>query len=249
MKEGDMGKKVIVTGGSRGIGAAIVETFAREGHKIVFNFNNNREKAEALVNSIVGSGGKAAAFQADLTDFDSAGAFIAKAKEFLGDVDILVNNAGITRDKSLFIMPKEDWDSVISTNLTGCFNTTRHLIGYFYKYKRGCIVNISSVSGHLGIAGQTNYCASKAGIIGFTKALAKEAAKLGIPVNCVAPGYIDTEMTRSIPEKHIEEIKNMIPMKRMGTVQEVADLVLFLASDKARYITGQVFTIDGGLSA
>jgi 3-oxoacyl-[acyl-carrier protein] reductase len=125
----------------------------------------------------------------------------------------------------------------------------RNIIGYFYKNKRGCIVNITSVSGLTGIAGQTNYCASKSGIIGFTRALAKESAKLGIPVNCVAPGYVDTEMTRAIPEKHIEEINAMIPMKRMGTVQEVADLVSFLASEKARYITGQVFAIDGGLTA
>jgi 3-oxoacyl-[acyl-carrier protein] reductase len=146
-------------------------------------------------------------------------------------------------------VPQQDWDAVINTNLTGYFNITRQLIGYFFKNKRGCVINITSVSGLVGINGQTNYCASKAGIIGFTRALAKEAAKLGIPVNCIAPGYIDTEMTRSMPEKHLEEIKNMIPMRRMGTAQEVADLVSFLSSEKARYMTGQVFTIDGGLTA
>ena len=198
---------------------------------------------------ITANGGKAVAFQADISDFESAGVFVNNAREYLTDVDLLVNNAGITRDKSLFIMQPQEWDEVIKTNLTGYFNVTRQLVGYFFKNKRGCIINITSVSGLVGIPGQTNYCASKAGIIGFSRALAKEAAKLGIPVNCVAPGYIDTEMTSSIPEKHLEEIRKMIPMRRMGTIQEVADLVSFLASEKARYITGQVFTIDGGLTA
>lgn len=244
-----MSKKAIITGGSRGIGATIVETLVRDGYDVAFSYLSNKESAEQIVRKITDNGGKAAAFQADTSNYESAGAFVNQAKEFLTDVDVLVNNAGITRDKSLFIMQKDEWDSVINTNLTGYFNVTRQLVGYFFKNKKGCIINVTSVSGLVGIAGQTNYCASKAGIIGFTKALAKEGAKLGIPVNCVAPGYIDTEMTRSIPEKHIEEIKAMIPMRRMGSAQEVADLVCFLSSDKARYITGQVFTIDGGLTA
>jgi 3-oxoacyl-[acyl-carrier protein] reductase len=243
-----LSKKAIVTGGSRGIGAAIVETLVSEGFEVAFSYLSNKDKADAIVASIVEKGGKASAFQADISNFESAAAFVNAAREYLTDVDLLVNNAGITKDKSLFIMQPEEWNSVINTNLTGYFNVTRNLIGYFFKNKRGCIVNITSVSGSVGIGGQTNYCASKAGIIGFTRALSKEAAKLGIPVNCVAPGYIDTEMTNAIPEKHLEEIKQMIPMRRMGTAREVADMVAFLASDKARYITGQVFTIDGGLT-
>ncbi len=243
-----MSKKAIVTGGSRGIGASIVETLCQSGFEVAFSYLSNKEKADSLVKSIAENGGKAAAFQADISDFESASRFVADAREYLNDVDVLVNNAGIAKDKSLFIMQPDEWNNVIDTNLTGCFNVTRNIIGYFFKNKRGCVVNITSVSGQVGIAGQTNYCASKAGVIGFTRALSKEAAKLGIPVNCVAPGYIDTEMTQAIPEKHLEEIKKMIPMRRMGTAKEVAEIVAFLASDKARYITGQVFTIDGGLT-
>ena len=245
-----MSRKAIVTGGSRGIGAAIVTALCDEGFEVAFSYNARREKADGVVAACAEKGGRAAAFQADLRQFAAATGFIDQAKEFLGgEVDLLVNNAGITRDRSLFIMGEQDWHDVIDTNLNGYFNATRNLIGYFYKNKRGCIINITSVSGLTGIAGQTNYCASKAGIIGFTRALARESAKLGIPVNCVAPGYVATEMTQAIPEKHIEEIRKMIPMQRMGTAKEVADLVVFLASGKARYITGQVFTIDGGLTA
>jgi 3-oxoacyl-[acyl-carrier protein] reductase len=243
-----LSKKAIVTGGSRGIGASIVETLCQNGFEVAFSYLSNKEKADSLIKSIAENGGKAVAFQADISDFESASRFVADAREYLNEVDVLVNNAGITKDKSLFIMQPDEWNNVISTNLTGCFNVTRNIIGYFFKNKRGCVINIASVSGQVGIAGQTNYCASKAGIIGFTRALSKEAAKLGIPVNCVAPGYIDTEMTQAIPEKHLEEIRKMIPMRRMGTAKEVAEIVAFLASDKARYITGQVFTIDGGLT-
>lgn len=243
-----MNRKAIVTGGSRGIGAAIVETLANEGYDVAFSYVSNKDKADAIVSALSSKGVKTAAFQADIASFESAQAFVNNAKEFLGDVDVLVNNAGITRDKTLFMMQPEEWDAVINTNLTGYFNVTRNIVGYFLKNKRGCVVNITSVSGLVGIAGQTNYCASKAGIIGFTRALAKEAARAGIPVNCVAPGFVDTEMTQAIPEKHLDEINKMIPMRRMGKAQEIADLVSFLVSEKAKYITGQVFTIDGGLT-
>jgi len=244
-----MGKKVIVTGGSRGIGEAIVRTLAAEGHDIAFSYNTGKEQSERIVADVAAAGGRAVAIRADLADFNQAAAFVAQAKEALVDPDVLINNAGITRDKSLFIMPPEEWNAVIGTNLGGCFNVTRNLIGYFMKNKKGCVVNVTSVSGLTGLPGQTNYCASKAAIIGFTRALAKETAKLGIPVNAVAPGFIDTDMTAKMNPQHVETVKKQIPMQRLGTAREVADLVSFLVSDKARYITGQVFVIDGGMTA
>lgn len=244
-----MNKKAIITGGSRGIGAAIVSTLAGNGFDVVFNYKNDAAAAQATVNALSESGSLVKAFKADVGEYSDATAFINQAKETLGEVDLLVNNAGITRDRPLFFMSENDWKSVIDTNLNGIFNITRNLMAYFMKNKRGAVISISSIAGLKGVAGQTNYCASKSAVIGFTRALAKEAAKVGIPVNCIAPGYMDTDMTRAIPQKHIEELKEMIPMKRLGNAQEIADLVLFLASDKARYITGQVISVDGGLSA
>jgi 3-oxoacyl-[acyl-carrier protein] reductase len=245
-----MSKGVIVTGGSRGIGKAIVEKLAGEGHKVAFSYLRNQDRANELMDALAKKGFSVQAFQADCADFDQSARFIASAREFLEDnVDALVNNAGITRDKMLFIMPREDWQDVINTNLNGYFNITRNLIGYFMKNKRGAIVNMTSVSGFVGLPGQTNYAASKAAIIGFTQSLSKEVARLGIPVNSVAPGFIETDMTRQMNEKHLVEIKKRIPMQRFGSAEEVANLVSFLISDQARYITGQVFTIDGGMTA
>ncbi|MFP4417793.1 MAG: 3-oxoacyl-[acyl-carrier-protein] reductase [Chitinivibrionales bacterium] len=244
-----MAKNIIVTGGSRGIGKAIVTKLVSQGCRVAFNYRSNKELADELVESLDPSAEKLRAFEADLSDADQAKGFVDRAREFLKDVDGLVNNAGITRDKMLFLMSPEEWDSVLNTNLNGYFNVTRNLIVQFMKNKKGSIVNITSVSGLVGMAGQTNYCASKAGIIGFTRALAKETAKLGIPVNCVAPGFIETDMTGKINPKHLEELTKMIPMQRLGRAEEVAEVVSFLLRGKATYITGQVFTIDGGMTA
>jgi 3-oxoacyl-[acyl-carrier protein] reductase len=245
------GKKAIVTGGTRGIGRAIVETLAANGYDVAFNYLSNEQMAAEIVSSInAKSSGKAFAFRADITDFAEAAGFISSAKEALGgDVDALVNNAGITRDKSLFIMPEADWDAVLNTNLKGYFNVTRNIVGYFMKLKKGTIVNVTSVSGMVGMPGQTNYCASKAGIIGFTRALAKEIAKLAIPVNCVAPGFIETDMTARLDPEHLKEVTKQVPMRRLGTAAEVAELVAWLVCRAPRYITGQTFVIDGGLTA
>jgi 3-oxoacyl-[acyl-carrier protein] reductase len=243
------GKNIVVTGGSKGIGKAIVETLAAEGNRVAFSYKSGKEASIQLADRLSKEGSFVWAFQADVSDAAQVEEFISFAKAKLGDIDVLVNNAGITRDKSLFIMPKEDWDDVIATNLTGYYNMTRALIGYFMKSKKGCVVNISSVGGFTGVGGQTNYCASKAGIIGFTKALAREVAKTGVRAVCVAPGFIETDMTAKMNEKHLEEIKRTVPLGRLGSAREVADLVSFLISDKARYITGSIFTIDGGLSA
>jgi 3-oxoacyl-[acyl-carrier protein] reductase len=243
------GKNIIVTGGSKGIGKAIVETLAGEGNRLVFSYKSGKDASLQLADRLSKDGSFVWAFQADVSDAAQVDSLVAFAKEKLGDVDVLVNNAGITRDKSLFIMPREDWDDVIATNLTGYFNTTRALIGHFMKNKKGCVINVSSVGGIMGTGGQTNYCASKAGIIGFTKALSREVAKTGVRVVCVAPGFIETDMTAKMNEKQLEDVKKTVPMARLGNVGEVADLVSFLISDKARYITGSVITIDGGLSA
>lgn len=243
-------KKIIVTGGSRGIGRSIVEKLAANGNDVAFNYLSNESMAAEIVASVEKTGRKAFAFRADLSDFNSAAEFVAASKEALGgDLDALVNNAGITRDKSLFIMPEADWDAVINTNLKGYFNVTRNIIGYFMKNKKGRVVNVTSVSGLVGMPGQTNYCASKAGIIGFTKALAKEIAKLSIPVNCVAPGFIETDMTAKIDPDHLKEVTKQVPMRRLGTSDEVAELVAWLIQGAPLYMTGQTFVIDGGLTA
>lgn len=248
MEELLQGRVALVTGSGRGIGKAIALKLASSGSDVII-CDIDEEGATSTSSEIAEKGRKSAIFTVDVSDFEKAKEMAEKVLADFEKVDILINNAGITRDRNLFLMPKEDWDSVLTVNLSGYFNVTRNFITHFLKNRRGNIVNIASVSGLIGLAGQTNYCASKAGIIGFTRALSKECGRAGVPVNCIAPGYIETEMTKKLNEKQLDEIKKVVPMRRLGTVNEVADLVLFLVSGKANYITGQVFTIDGGLTA
>jgi len=237
----------LVTGGTRGIGRAIVLAVCGEGADCAFTYSKNRATAESLAEEVRQIGRKALSFQLDVRDFDGAKTLIEEIKKEFGRLDILVNNAGITKDKSLMMMNKEDWSDVIDTNLTGVFNTTRACIITFLKQKNGNIVNMSSVSGIHPLPGQVNYAAAKAGVIGFTKSLAKEVAPYNIRVNAVAPGFIETEMTAELGDKSWKKFVNMIPLHRFGTSDEVAKAVLFLLSDESQYITGQVLQLDGGL--
>jgi len=240
-------KVAIVTGGTRGIGRAIVLAVCEEGADCAFTYSRDRNAAEALAQEVRRIGRRALPVQLDVRDFEGAKALVEQVKQVFGRLDILVNNAGITKDKSLMMMNKEDWTDVIDTNLTGVFNTTRACIITFLKQKSGNIVNISSVSGIHPLPGQVNYAAAKAGVIGFTKSLAKEVAPYNIRVNAVAPGFIDTEMTAAFGEKTREKFLNMIPLRRFGTAEEVAKTVLFLLGDESQYLTGQAVQLDGGL--
>ncbi|MFC7440514.1 3-oxoacyl-[acyl-carrier-protein] reductase [Laceyella putida] len=239
---------VLVTGGARGIGRGIVEDLASRGIKVTFLYRGSQELAERLVAGLHEQGGDVSAYPCDVRRSDAVKEAIATILDREGPVDGLVNNAGITRDALLFMMKDENWADVIETNLYGVYHVTRHLISHFLRRKQGRVVNITSVAGLVGIMGQTNYCASKAGIIGFTKSLALEVAKQGITVNAVAPGYIDTEMVANLPEAKREELLKRVPMGRIGTVRDVAGVVRFLLGDESRYMTGQVITLDGGLT-
>ncbi|MCU0651956.1 MAG: 3-oxoacyl-[acyl-carrier-protein] reductase [Candidatus Omnitrophica bacterium] len=241
-------KVAVVTGGTRGIGRAIVMMLVREGAHVAFTYLKSSSDAEALVKEAAESGGKIKAFQMDVRDFEKAKELIEKVKEEFGKLDILVNNAGITKDKALMMMAKVDWQDVIDTNLGGLFNLTRNAIVTFLKQKSGNIVNISSVSGIIGLSRQTNYAASKAGIIGFTKALAREVGAYNIRVNAVAPGFIETDMVATLKEEYKAEIKKRIPLERFGSAEDVAAAVKFLLSEKAAYITGQTLVVDGGMA-
>ena len=241
------GKVALVTGGSRGIGRAILLALCREGAECMFSYTRNQELAESLVKELQGMGRHALSVQLDVRDFEGAKHLVERTKAAFGKIDILVNNAGITRDKSLMMMTRDDWAEVIDTDLTGVFNTTRASIITFLKQKNGNIVNVSSMSGIHPLPGQVNYAAAKAGVIGFTKSLAKEVAPYNIRVNAVAPGFVSSDMTASLNENYRKRLNEMIPAGRFGTPEEVAEVVLFLLSDESKYITGEVIQIDGGL--
>ena len=218
------------------------------GAAVILNYNGSKEKAESAAEEIRAAGGKAEIYQCNVSDFEACGAMIQDLIKQYGKIDILVNNAGITRDGLLMKMSEEDFDAVLGTNLKGAFNTIRHMSRYFLKQKCGKIINISSVSGILGNAGQANYSASKAGVIGLTKSVARELASRGINVNAIAPGFIATDMVEAMTEDAKAKMTDAIPLKRIGTTKDIANMAVFLASDASDYITGQVFAVDGGMS-
>ncbi|MFW5889055.1 MAG: 3-oxoacyl-[acyl-carrier-protein] reductase [Bacillota bacterium] len=240
-------KTILITGGSRGIGKAIVLEFAKAGANIIINYVNSKDKAEAVAKAAIKLGGNAQVIQANIAVFDEAKKLVDQATETFGQIDVLINNSGITKDNLMLRMNEDDFDQVIDVNLKGTWNMCKHLTRNFLKNKSGSIINISSVLGIIGNAGQANYVASKAGIIGLTKALAKEFASRNIRVNAIAPGFIETEMTEKIPENIKENYLKQIPLNRPGKPEDIANLCLFLASDKATYITGQVINVNGGM--
>ncbi|HEY8891653.1 MAG TPA: 3-oxoacyl-[acyl-carrier-protein] reductase [Clostridium sp.] len=241
------GKTAVVTGASRGIGRAIALKLAKLGVNIVVNYRKSQDAVVEVVKEIEALGVKALAVQADISSYDDVGNMMKKCMEEFGSIDILVNNAGITKDGLLMRMKEEDFDSVININLKGAFNCTKHVSSIMLKQRCGRVINISSVTGITGNAGQVNYSSAKAGIIGMTKSVAREFASRGVTCNAVAPGYIQTDMTNALPEKVKESIMNTIPLKRLGTAEDVANVVAFLASEEAAYITGQVINVDGGM--
>ena len=242
-----MNKVAFITGGTRGIGKQIAITLANEGYDIAINYRQENKELEETRNEIKKNNVKCLAVKGNIAKFEDTKSMATKIIEEFGKIDILVNNAGITKDMLLMRMKPEDFKNVIDVNLIGTFNVTKNVIPYMMKRREGKIINISSVVGISGNAGQTNYAASKAGIIGFTKSLAKEVASRNITVNAVAPGFIETQMTAVLKENIKEEIAKKIPLKRMGTTQDVANVVKFLASSDSSYITGQVIHVDGGM--
>ena len=241
------GKVALVTGAGRGIGRQIALTLAKNGAAVIVNYNGSKESAEAVAAEITAAGGTAEAIQCNVADFAASEVFVKQVLEKYQKVDILVNNAGVTRDNLIMRMTEEDYDMVLDTNLKGAFHMIKHLSRSFIKQRSGKIINISSVSGVLGNAGQSHYSASKAGLIGLTKSIAREFASRGINVNAVAPGFIDTDMTKNMTEDAKRALNGMIPMGKIGNASDVADLVLFLAGEHSNYITGQVICVDGGM--
>ena len=241
------GKVALVTGGSRGIGRAIALLLAKRGADVAINFAGNEAAAQATVDEIKALGRKAIMIKADVAVNTACVAMVDQVVQEFGKIDILVNNAGITRDGLLMRMKEEDWDAVLNTNLKSVYNCSKAAVKYMMKARAGRIVSISSVVGLMGNAGQANYAAAKAGIIGFTMALAKEVASRGITVNSVAPGFVNTDMTKVLPEKVVENLKAAIPLAKLGEPEDIAKAVAFLVSDDAAYITGQTLHVDGGM--
>nr|WP_296033164.1 3-oxoacyl-[acyl-carrier-protein] reductase [uncultured Dorea sp.] len=241
------GKVAVVTGASRGIGKAIAINLASKGATVVINYNGSKERAEEVKNIIEAAGGRTVVRQCNVADFDACKEFIETVIKEYGRIDILVNNAGITKDGLLMKMSEEDFDQVLDTNLKGAFHTIRFALRQMIRQRSGRIVNMASVVGVSGNAGQANYAASKAGVIGLTKTTAREVASRGITVNAIAPGFIETDMTEVLPEKVKEASISQIPLGKFGKAEDVADAVAFLASDEAAYITGQVLHVDGGM--
>lgn len=241
------GKTAIITGGSRGIGKGIVETFARHGANIAFTYNSSNEAAEAIAAEASKEGVKVIAYKSNAANFDESQELAAKVMEEFGSIDILINNAGITKDNLLMRISEEDFDAVIEVNLKSVFNMTKAVQRPMLKQRHGSIINMSSVVGLKGNAGQTNYAASKAGIIGFTKSVALELGSRNIRCNAIAPGFIETEMTGKLDETIVQGWRDAIPLKRGGSPEDIANACVFLASDLSGYVTGQVLNVDGGM--
>jgi 3-oxoacyl-[acyl-carrier protein] reductase len=241
-------KVYVVTGGTRGIGRAIALRLGAERARVAITYRRDTEAANGVVAGIEAVGGRGHAYQVDSADFAAVKDFAKKLKADVGPIHGLVNNAGVTRDKAIFMMSEEDWSTVLRTNLDGTFNMARNFIVDFLKRKSGVIVNITSVAAMKGLAGQANYAASKAGIIGLTRSLAREAAHAGVRVNAVAPGFIETDMTRGMPQAALAAMVEQIPLKTVGAPEDVAETVMFLLSSRSRYITGQTVIVDGGLT-
>ena len=242
------GKCAVITGASRGIGKCIATKFAKEGANVVINYRNNEEEALKVKQELEDLGSQVLVVKADVSELEQAENLIKEAKKEFGRVDILVNNAGITKDNLIIRMKEEDFDSVIKTNLKGAFNCLKEVTPIMLKQKYGKIVNMSSVVGVVGNPGQVNYCASKAGLIGMTKSLAKEIGSRNITVNAIAPGFIDTDMTKILSDDQKKKILSQIPLNKFGNVEDIANVALFLGSENSNYITGQVIHVDGGMA-